>query len=331
MNYDEWHVTGTAEWTELANSIVPMDHRYRERDQWQVDLIMQWSATYSLLRWDQPGDRVAFRTPAHIRRVPAEHFYWLVVPERGGFCVGDDAEIDSIAPGQALLLGLDRACRLRVPGSTAYAMQIPRTDVDHAISPIGRGRPQFDLSSGLGRIVHGMIRDLLAERSQLTSRQFNAVCDRITELVCMMAEGDNGPQSAHLAQIAESVRRYVRANVGIADLRMPAVAQALGWSSRQLRIALRQAGTTYREVRQDESLRVARDLLENPDTTTTIGEIALRSGFTVTWFSAAFKARYGERPGEFRKRRLAEALGRPAPPVSPPDAAAPAGRAGPRS
>jgi AraC-like DNA-binding protein len=324
LNYDEWHVSGADEWTELANSIVPMDHLYRDRDRWQVGLTMQQTGAYSLLRWDQPGDRIALRTPSHIRRAPADHFYWLVLPERGGFCVGDDDEISRVAPGQAVLLGLDRACRLRVPGSVAYAMQIPRTDVDHGISPIGTRRPVFDLSTGLGRIVWSMIHGLHAEHSRLTGRQFTAVCDRTTELLCMMAEGDNTPQRAHLAETAEAVRRYVRDNIGVADLRMSAVARALSWSPRQLRTSLAQAGTTYREVRQDESLRAARNLLENHSTTLTIGEIAARSGLTVIWFSTAFKARYGETPREFRKRRLAETFDQPAPAVTRTETTAPA-------
>ncbi|MGY4100600.1 helix-turn-helix transcriptional regulator [Nocardia sp. R16R-3T] len=160
-------------------------------------------------------------------------------------------------------------------------------------------------------------------RTYTSGRQFNAVCERTTELLCMMAVGDSTPQRNQLAETAESVRRYVRDNIGVADLRLAAVARALSWSPRQLRTALEQSGTTYREVRQDESLRMARAMLENPDTTLTIAEIAARSGFTVTWYSAAFKARYGESPREFRKRRLAE-TGQPASVVSPPGATAPA-------
>ncbi|MEV2219679.1 AraC family transcriptional regulator [Nocardia vinacea] len=324
MRYDELHVTGVDEWTAVANSIVPMDHRYRDRNQWQVTLITQHTTSYNLLRWDQPGDRLAFRTPAHIRRMPAENFYWLVVPERGSFTVADDREITCVAPGQAVLTGLDQALGLGVPSSVAFGFQIPRTEVDHAISPLGARRPVFDLDSGLGRIARNMIRDTHAERSRLTGRDFNAVCDRTTELLCMMAVGDSSPQRAHLAETAEAVRRYVRDNIGVADLRLSAVARALSWSPRQLRTALEQVGTTYREVRQDESLRTARGMLENPSTTLTIGEIAARSGFTVTWFSAAFKARFGETPREFRKRRLAETIDQPTPAVSRTDTAAPA-------
>ncbi len=90
-------------------------------------------------------------------------------------------------------------------------------------------------------------------------------------------------------------------------MRLPAVAHALGWSPRQLRSVLQQAGTTYRDVRRDEALRAARDLLEDPAREDDpIGALAVRAGFTPAWFSAAFKARFGETPRAFRRRRAAE-------------------------
>ncbi|WP_454198196.1 helix-turn-helix transcriptional regulator [Nocardia sp. Marseille-Q1738] len=60
---------------------------------------------------------------------------------------------------------------------------------------------------------------------------------------------------------------------------------------------------------QEAALRAACDLLARPGQTATIGEVAAYSGFTETWFSTAFEARYGETPREFRQRRLSEPAG----------------------
>ncbi|WP_157354846.1 helix-turn-helix transcriptional regulator [Nocardia terrae] len=120
----------------------------------------------------------------------------------------------------------------------------------------------------------------------------------------MLLTGDLRPQHGHLTETGEAVRRFVRENVGTGDVRLPAVANALGWSPRQLRLALQQSGTTYRDLRREESLRAARSMLERPNPP--IAEVAARCGFTVTWFSAAFKDRFGETPRDFRKRRQAE-------------------------
>ncbi|MFE3444828.1 helix-turn-helix transcriptional regulator [Nocardia sp. NPDC059180] len=154
-----------------------------------------------------------------------------------------------------------------------------------------------------------MIRAAYAEQGDLTDREFNAISDRITELLCMLCVGDTQPQHVLHAEVAESIRRYLREHIGHGDVRLPAVAQALGWSPRQLRFVLGQNGTTFRDMRRDEALRVARDLLEDPRTTTTVAELATRCGFTPNWFSAAFKERFGQAPREFRKRRLEEIAG----------------------
>ncbi|MBF6172242.1 AraC family transcriptional regulator [Nocardia blacklockiae] len=310
MRYDQLSVDDAQHWTELTNTFVPMDHRIADPARWRSTLTVQRTTTYSLLRWDEPGDRVAYRTPSLVRRAAADGFYWLVLPQRDAFTISWQDDGAAVPPGRAVLMGLDQVCRMR-PGPSALALQLPRTGIDHALPPDGPRRLVLDLSSGLGRVTDSMIRSVHAEQSRLDGREFDGLCDRIGELLCMLALGDLRPQHAHLDETVAAVRRHVRATVGIGDLRLPAVAQALGWSPRQVRVALQHAGTTYRELRREEALRFARDILESPGPhAPSITEIAARSGFTPTWFSAAFKARYGESPREFRQRRAADAVER---------------------
>ncbi|MVU83314.1 helix-turn-helix domain-containing protein [Nocardia sp. ET3-3] len=325
MRFIDLTVGAAEEWSELTNTFVPMEHRYLYTQSWRSRLTCQQSGQYSLLRWDEPEGRIAHRTPGNVKRVPADDFYWLVIPDRSIFgvrwsddprsptptvCRGADVTARDVAgaavrvpEGRAMVMGLDQECRLR-PGATAYAMQIPRTEIDHALAPAGPMRTFLDLDTGLGHVVNSMIRSAHGERDRLSESEFNAVCDRISELLCLLLTGDLRPQHNHLTETAETVRRYVRENIGTGDVRLPAVATALGWSPRQLRLALQQAGTTYRDLRREESLRAARTMLERPSPP--IAEVAARCGFTVTWFSAAFKDRFGETPRDFRKRRQAE-------------------------
>ncbi len=306
MKYDQVTVNDARQWTELTNSFVPMGHRIQHADRWTSRLTVQQTTAYSLLRWDEPEGRTCYRTPGHVRRTPADSFYWCVFPQHSTYTVGRDDTVLRAGHGRAVLMGLDQVCRLR-PGSSALALQLPRAEIDNAVPVDGPRCTALTMDSGLGRIVESMIHGVHAEHSNLSAREFNAVCDRICELLCMMALGDTSPQAGHLDETVEAVRRYVRESIGVADLRLPAVAHALNWSPRQLRTAMQQAGTTYRDVRREEALRVARDLLENGGTQAmSVTEIAGRAGFTPTWFSAAFKARYGETPREFRQRRLAE-------------------------
>ncbi|MGY5308619.1 helix-turn-helix domain-containing protein [Nocardia gipuzkoensis] len=297
----------SASWTTIANSFVPMDYRYGDPDWWYSGLTVQESAVYRLLRWEQRGTSTSYRTRTNIRRVSCDDFYWVVVPERGLYSVRYRDEETSAQPDQAAVTALDDLCQIHIPLLSAYAIQLPRAELDHRAGPLAERGMTIDLNSGLGRIARTMIRSTHAEQSNLSDHEFNAVCDRIAELLSMISLGDTHPQRAHHAQVVAQIRQYVRANVGRGDVRLPAVAHALGWSPRQLRVVLQQSGTTYRDVRRDEALRAARDLLEDPARAEDpIRELAVRAGFTPAWFSAAFKARFGETPREFRRRRSAE-------------------------
>ncbi|MEU2030889.1 helix-turn-helix transcriptional regulator [Nocardia amamiensis] len=305
MRYSELTVDDADEWTALSDSFLPMGHRYRAPHKWWAHLTAQDTAAYTLLRTDQSGDKVVSRTLSHTRR-GRDDFYWAVFPQQGVFTAVENETVVRLPPGHALLMRLDRTWRLHMPSSVAYAFRVPRMEIDRRLAPDGPPPAALDMRSGLGRVVQTMIRATHAEQAHLTGREFGAVCDRIGELLCMLSIGDVRPQQGHLSEVAESVRQYVRQHIGVGDLRLPAVAAALGWSPRQLRFALQQSGTTYREVRQDAALRAARDLLTRPGQTATIGEVAAYCGLTETWFSTAFKARYGETPRAFRQRRLSE-------------------------
>ncbi|MFG3619803.1 AraC family transcriptional regulator [Nocardia sp. NPDC047654] len=294
-------------WTEIANSFVPMDYRYGDPDRWYSGLTVQESAVYRLLRWEQRGTSTSYRTRTNIRHGPCDDFYWVVVPQRGVYSVRYRGEETRARPEQAAVTALDDLCQIHIPLLSAYAFQLPRAELDHRAGPLAERGMTIDLNSGLGRITQAMIRSTHDEQANLSDLEFNAVCDRIAELLSLISLGETGPQRTHHAHVVAQIRQYVRANVGRSDVRLPAVAHALGWSPRQLRSVLQQAGTTYRDVRRDEALRAARDQLEDPAREDDpISALAIRAGFTPAWFSAAFKARFGETPRDFRRRRAAE-------------------------
>ncbi|WP_433190629.1 AraC family transcriptional regulator [Actinoallomurus sp. CA-150999] len=284
-----------------------MDHRFRNPGKWRADLTVQESSTYRLLRWIQSGDRIGIRTPSHVRKVPADEYYWIVLPQQGVYTVTHGQHETRTPPGYASAVGMDEACLLSVPESQAYALQAPRAEIDNNIGAPAPLRLVLDLNTGLGRILSALVRSAHAEQGNLSDHEFHAICDRIAELLCMAALKDTRPPETQLTEVTQVVRRYVRQQLGAGKLPLTTVARALGWSPRHLRNALHQAGTTYRDLRNEETLRAARDLLQDPVCADlSIGDIAARAGLTPTWFSSAFKGRYGESPREFRRRRLAE-------------------------
>lgn len=307
MRFHRQEVHDTKAWSDLINSIMPMDQRYRDAAPWHAGLTVQETPAYRLLRWWQRGERTAYRTPSQIRRCPGDEHYWVVVPRAGVYSLWRDGERTRVPPGFGAVMLLNESCRMHIPTTDVHAFQVPRAEIDKRVEPGGPLRVVLDLRSGLGRIVRDLVQNVHAEEDVLSDREFNAVCDRIGELLGMLTLGDMRPQQAHMTEVETVTRQYVRERIGTAELRLPSVARALGWSPRQLRFVLRQNGMTFRELRQEESLRRARDILRDPESrSVTISEIAARIGFTSTWFSAAFKARYGETPRDFRHRSLAE-------------------------
>ncbi|MEU8306146.1 helix-turn-helix transcriptional regulator [Actinomadura sp. NPDC048955] len=307
MQYHSWTTDHTDAWRDLSNSILPMDHRFRNPGRWRAELTVQESSGYRLMRWDQRGDRIAARTPSHVRRVPGDEHYWIVMPRQGVYTVRHGEDETRTPPGYASAMGMDESCWLSVPESEAYAFQVPRSELDNHVDSPAPLRLVLDLNTGLGRILSALIESTHVERDNLSDHEFHAVCDRMTELFCMIVLKDARPPEAHLTDVARLVREYVRNHLGTGKLPLAAAAHALGWSPRHLRNALHQTGTTYRDLRIEETLRDARDVLQDPaHSDLSISDIASRAGLTPTWFSSAFKSRYGETPRDFRRRRLAE-------------------------
>ncbi|WP_328410221.1 AraC family transcriptional regulator [Nocardia sp. NBC_00403] len=306
VQYSELTVASAAVWTEVTDHFLTADHRYRDPANWWARITAQESSGYTLLRTQQRGDHLMNRSRSHIRRGPTDHC-WIVFPKRGEYVIQEPDRLTKVPPHRGFVLELDRICRVLLPGSTAYALRLPRAQFNQRLPTRDVSRTVLDMSSGLGRVVASMLATTHAGQSNLTTLEFDAVCDRITELLCLMFVGDVGPQQAHVAETVDAIRAFVRANIGSGDVRLPAVARALGWSPRQLRSVLHQTGITYRELRRTEALRTARDLLACPGPLS-IGEVAARSGFTSAGFSTAFKSEYGETPRDFRRRRRSDQL-----------------------
>ncbi len=95
------------------------------------------------------------------------------------------------------------------------------------------------------------------------------------------------------------VRRYVREHAADPGLTGTSMAHALGWSLRQIQLALQRAGTTPRDLIREERLRLVRERLQCGDCEhLTITDLAFTSGFSsASALSTAFRQRYGVSPG----------------------------------
>ncbi|MFG2085341.1 MULTISPECIES: helix-turn-helix domain-containing protein [unclassified Spirillospora] len=263
--------------------------------------VRQSSAAYRLVLYR--SDRTDYvRTAGDARRDPDDAYRFLL-PLHGEMLVLRDCGQARLRPGTGGLLS--PAVPLRViqrHPARALVMTIPAHEVDGRLRPASPLATRLDLSAGLGRVVADMVRAVGDET--LTEPQFDAACDRITELLCIVVAGeDRPPAPGHLAEVEAVVRRYVREHVTDPGLTGAAMAQDLGWSLRQIQLALQRAGTTPRELIREERLRLVRDRLRNPlDQHVTITDLAHATGFSsASALSHAFRHRFGVSPRELRR------------------------------
>ncbi|MEO3782002.1 AraC family transcriptional regulator [Actinocorallia sp. B10E7] len=265
--------------------------------------VHQRSTAYHLVEFR--SDEVAYlRTPAHIRSEPDEDYRFLL-PLSGELTVRQDGRRTRLTPGAGVLVTLTSPLELgQASGTHGLVLTIPARQVDE---PLGRSSPlavRLDLRTGLGRIVSDLMKGLVREREALADLQFDAACDRLTELLCMLSLGDDRPDApAHLTEVATLVRRYVRAHAADPDLSGTTIALDLGWSLRQVQLALQQVGTTPRDLIREERLRLARRLLQDPSHAhLPITDLAYAAGFSSpSALSTAFRRRYGTTPREMRR------------------------------
>ncbi|MFG2005553.1 AraC family transcriptional regulator [Spirillospora sp. NPDC048911] len=264
--------------------------------------IRQRTGTYQLVEFWSEEIKYA-RTARQVREDPDEDYRFLL-PLTGGLVVRQDGREARLTPGSGSLITLGTPFELLQRTSTrAFIMTIPAREVDGPLNlpaPLAAG---LDLSSGMGRVVTDMVLGAARERNNLGRVQFDALSDRIVELLCMLVVGDDRPEApGHLVEVEALVRRYVRAHAADPDLSGVTMARDLGWSVRQVQLALQRAGTTPRELIREERLRLVRERLQNPAYRhMTITELAHASGFSsVSALSGGFRQRYGVSPREMR-------------------------------
>lgn len=203
-----------------------------------------------------------------------------------------DDQQERLLPGSAALITMSQPFQLWQSSAQGLAMTIPRYQLASR------------LDSGLGRVIRDLVTGLFVERDALTPQHFNAVSDRLTELLCLLAVGDRQPKDEPvLTELADTIRQYVQAHAADPELCGQSIARALGWSLRQVQRALQCVQTTPRDLIRAERLRLGRDRLRDPAyRQVAITELAAQLGFSsASAFSTAFRREFGVRPREARR------------------------------
>lgn len=273
----------------------------RERRAFRAHAKRQRTSTYQLVVWR--SEESAYRRSSHHIRCDPDDDYRLMFPARGALRLSTPGVDVAFGTGWAAVAPMSQPFRLGQNASTiAFGLTIPRNEVDRRLDsdhPVITG---IDMTTGLGRVIREMISGVFAERHNLTGYQFDAVCDRAVELLCLLQTGDTPSGRPHLAELETVIRRYIHEHADDPALDSHAVARALGWSLRQVQLALQQSGTTPRRLIKEARLTRAMEYLRNPGyRDMTVTELAHRFGFSsVGAFSSSFRERYGRSPSSVR-------------------------------
>ncbi|ASR39706.1 hypothetical protein BAY61_27285 [Prauserella marina] len=255
-----------------------------------------------VLAWNSPQVRYR-RKPEHMRQDGIDS-YVLVLPVAGAVDVGLGNGRMTLRPGHAALITTTRPFDVtHTSDARLRAITIQRRVIHQRLNKKTEFEAPIDLVDGLGGVVHDLMNSALRAADQLSANEFDAVIDRLVELVCVLVGTGMVDAGDHFGEIETAIRRYVRDNAHDPDLNSELLASALGWSARQIQLALQRSGTTCRELIKEERLSLARHRLTSPAYGgMSITELAHRCGFSSPGrFSTAFRERFGSTPRELRR------------------------------
>ncbi|MEU2039402.1 AraC family transcriptional regulator [Nocardia niwae] len=259
---------------------------------------VQRYAGYQLI--DFWSDSIGYsRTRADIRRDGDESLR-VTIPTAGVLRLRQDGGTAQVAPGHAAVVTKTRPVDFDQPlAARGWVMNVPAGALP---LETGAGPALIDLGEGLGSVVAGMIGELGRQREAVDGPEFASACDAIVDLLGLCLRRRSVMPTV-LATVDTAVRNHVRRHADDPNLTPAAIARSLGWSLRQIQLALRHTGTAPSELIRSERLDRAHRRLREAPSARTVADIAYASGFrSLSAFGSAFKSRFGVTPQEVRPR-----------------------------
>jgi AraC-like DNA-binding protein len=222
----------------------------------------------------------------------------LFIARSGELDFEQDGDQIHLQPGQALLLRKSRGLQIH-HGSWARGWTFDIADARRP-TDLPQAPVVMDFRSGLGSVVNAMISTVSRQHETLDDYEFARSCTTIGDLLsaCML---DRGGVPDTLVSVEQAVRAYVAGHASDPDLTPLGVARSLGWSVRQIQLALQRAGTTTSDLIRSTRLNRAADLLRQLPLSTPIDNVAIASGFrSRSTFNTLFKKHFGLTPSEAR-------------------------------
>lgn len=270
--------------------------RFADPPAFRARTVVQSSADHRVI--DFWSDGMHYCKTAANARADGDLGNIFFVARRGVLDFEQDGERVRVQPGQGVLISKSRALhmhhRWRARG---WSFDVADARVPQSML---HGPVVLQLDQGLGAVVRTMISTVSTQHRNMDSYAFSRSCATIGELLYAFML-DRGALPDTLGSVEKAVREYVAAHGCRSDVTPASIAQSLGWSVRQIQVALQRAGTTTSELIRTTRVARAADLLCQPEAQGTITDIAFASGFrSMTTFEVAFKRQFGMTPREAR-------------------------------
>ncbi|MBB5918831.1 AraC-like DNA-binding protein [Nocardia transvalensis] len=227
----------------------------------------------------------------------------LVIPLDGRIGLRQAGHAVCAGPGELGVLRWDRGMVMsHDDGFRAFILNIPAYALPPAADP--RGALGIRPQNAVLRTVRLLAGNLAADRHGLTPVEFVAIGRSLIDLVAGTLDDRQAPQLDGYARLIADACRRIRLYSDDPRLTVQTLADSLGCSRRRLELAMKTVtGRTPGEELRETRLRRAYERLADPDNTQAVVDIATSCGYTsMSWFRAAFVARFDIHPGELRQR-----------------------------
>jgi AraC-like DNA-binding protein len=240
------------------------------------------------------------RTADVINRSPADAIA-VYLTLRGDAWFTGRTGTRSLRPGNVLICETDHPfARGFTRGLEELVVKVPRTvwaARTDAAFPHGPAVGVFG-----GHDPYGQALARVIGRATRKQRTVPAEENLVLDLIAVLAAGRNAARAAAHRAAAKS---FIEEHLTDAALGAGQVAAAIGVSERQLSRVFAADGTSVPRHILLRRLNLAHSMLADPagpGRTHTVAEVAARCGFTsVTYFSHAFRAHFGQRAGDIRR------------------------------
>ncbi|MBA1203227.1 transcriptional regulator FeaR [Pseudomonas capeferrum] len=259
---------------------------------------------YGALRFSQVDSRCArlVRTPREVKRSEV-HKYFAVFQVEGTARMAQESLREVIEPGDVILIDSARPSQFEFGhGSRQVSLILPHDRVHQLMrfAPLDICR-KIPAQSPVARLAQQM----LLSSTQLESvslAESEAVIDALVSLMRPALSGSDNNPDPH-ERILRKALQLIETNIADENLCPEMIARDIGVSMRGLYRVFAKNGLVVAQYIKNRRLDICAEVLRSPQSNLKLSALGFAWGFSnSSYFTTAFKQRFGLSPGEYRKR-----------------------------